>query len=337
MSISEQLRVSEQLRIYEQIGFSLERARAAIALVQVAVEKFYECRQSSDYDAWERGKETTVEIGGKPYEVLARFALDEYWYGVTGVLRIDLKDLFTGDPGKAVRERVPLGFLLRSLESENELYLVFRGSQTKPEWRNQLAFIPGEKPFLAAELGTIHDGFQHMYTKENLGKRGDPKDDLVSIEQVTTVQLASCDPQATLYIVGHGLGAALATLATAHICHLGHFTKPPHLYAFAAPRVGDATFARYVAERCPHAFRIVNLKDAISAIPVACTHLPPESGLEQSFAESFETIAIPLVAPASILPDFDFYPVGQIVPFALHKGSVLDNHVASTYAEALLR
>ena len=330
-------KISDQLKIYEQIGFSIEKAQVLIAMVRKSVDEFFECQQFSLYEEWSENQGNSLKINTKEYDVLARFAVDEYWYGVNELLNINFQDLFTGDPQRAVRTRVPFGFILRSKSSDNEIYIAIRGTQTKPEWFNNLAFKPEEKPFLdSRDLGKVHGGFYHIYKKDNVGRRIDPEDDLDPIQKVIEDTIESkCQPESKVYVVGHSLGAALATMAAAHIRFLNYFSEPPTLYTFASPRVGNEKFAQYIEQNL-NAYRVINSEDIISAVPLASARLTPKKEIEKVLVEDFKEVSGFLSGVTSLLPDLDFYHVGKVIPFTVHKGSILENHIAATYEEALI-
>lgn len=63
----------------------------------------------------------------------------------------------------------------------------------------------------------------------------------------------------SLWITGHSLGAALATVAAAHL-------NPHGLYTFASPRVGDADFCSTFAGS--NSQRFVNCSDLVTRIPL---------------------------------------------------------------------
>jgi len=73
----------------------------------------------------------------------------------------------------------------------------------------------------------------------------------------------------SLWITGHSLGAALATLATARL-RLGSTPKPvTGLYTFGQPRVGNRSFAQaFDQDFKPRAFRFVNNNDVVTQVPV---------------------------------------------------------------------
>jgi len=71
----------------------------------------------------------------------------------------------------------------------------------------------------------------------------------------------------SLWVTGHSLGAALATLAVAK---MGERDKPVHsLYTFGQPRVGDKTFARnFNLDFQSITFRFVNNNDIVTRVPL---------------------------------------------------------------------
>lgn len=71
----------------------------------------------------------------------------------------------------------------------------------------------------------------------------------------------------TLWLTGHSLGGALATLAGAQFQHCGHDVTG--IYSFGCPRIGDRQFAlQYNRRLYDYTFRLVNHRDIVP-------HLPP--------------------------------------------------------------
>lgn len=69
-------------------------------------------------------------------------------------------------------------------------------------------------------------------------------------------------PGRTIWITGHGLGAALATLLADRL------GDAAGLYTFGSPRVGDAAFARGFSRRhAGRSFRYVNHRDVVAEAP----------------------------------------------------------------------
>ena len=78
-------------------------------------------------------------------------------------------------------------------------------------------------------------------------------------DDITAALQPLLTPSRQLFITGHSLGAALATLAAARLA------GPCVVYTFGSPRVGDAAFAQeYDASRT---YRYVNNLDVVTRVP----------------------------------------------------------------------
>jgi triacylglycerol lipase len=145
------------------------------------------------------------------------------------------------------RKEIPIGFIA---SKNNELYVVFRGTQTKLEWiRNMEAdlvdcFQPG--------YGKIHKGFKTIYTSFNTALLNNiPRTNSYSIINVT----------------GHSLGGALATFATIDI-FANNFKTKQCVYTFGSPRAGDGDFSTtFNANFASSSFRVENSSDIVPEVP----------------------------------------------------------------------
>jgi hypothetical protein len=74
-----------------------------------------------------------------------------------------------------------------------------------------------------------------------------------------------------LWVTGHSLGAAVATLAASHIHKALPAVDIEHIYVFAQPRVGDLTFVNgYVDDGLDSKFiKFAGYNDAVSVLPLA--------------------------------------------------------------------
>ncbi|GFN33087.1 lipase family protein [Paenibacillus xylaniclasticus] len=139
------------------------------------------------------------------------------------------------------------GFLI---ESDRVAVLAFRGTRSTMDWvsdfiSQQIIYKPGKPKCLS------HKGFTDIYAscREQV------------IELVKTI-----DPSKQLFVTGHSLGGALATLAAFDIAF--NLEREPIVYTFGAPRVGDPRFARLYNKLVKQHWRIQNEYDIVP-------HLPP--------------------------------------------------------------
>src|SRR6185436_867064 len=96
----------------------------------------------------------------------------------------------------------------------------------------------------------IHEGFNHAYSKVE-----------AQIEQSLTDKLGD----RPLYITGHSLGAALATVATKNIEKKKWFRDQlAACYTFGSPRVGNKTFGDDLKSPI---YRVVNTTDVVTVVP----------------------------------------------------------------------
>ncbi|MFZ6653817.1 lipase family protein [Undibacterium sp. TJN19] len=119
-------------------------------------------------------------------------------------------------------------------------FLVFRGTQT-----DDLSDIIKDGEFLPVtwgDRGKVHLGFLQAFQ---------------SIEAELDAWISACQAS-IIWISGHSLGAALATLAAAK------YTKT-HLVTFGSPRVGDGQFADAFIGR--DVARYVDCSDLVSFLP----------------------------------------------------------------------
>ncbi|PWY73008.1 mono and diacylglycerol lipase [Aspergillus heteromorphus CBS 117.55] len=84
-------------------------------------------------------------------------------------------------------------------------------------------------------------------------------------------------PDYSLVVVGHSLGAAVATLAAADLREQGYVAT---LYAFASPRVANPTLAKYITNQNKGAnFRFTHTTDPVPNLPLQLmgyAHVSPE-------------------------------------------------------------
>ena len=128
--------------------------------------------------------------------------------------------------------------------------LAFRGTEPTDlhDWLTDAEFDLAPNPW-----GQVHDGFQRALS--------------YVWRDIRALLPDYQDKGQALWVTGHSLGAALATLAVAS---LRQEDKPVYgLYTFGQPRTGDRTFAdRFNADFQARAFRFVNQEDIVTRVPM---------------------------------------------------------------------
>lgn len=139
------------------------------------------------------------------------------------------------------------GFLL---ESDKAAILALRGSGSAFNWINDM--IAYQVKFTPVKAGgQTHCGFTNTY---------------MSARERIFELLDKLPADKPLFITGHSLGGALATLAALDIAA----NRGPDgliVYTFASPRVGDPQFARTYNRLVPNTFRLHNEHDIVPRLP----------------------------------------------------------------------
>ena len=143
---------------------------------------------------------------------------------------------------------LPIGFIA---ENTGGVFLIFRGTMTTSEWLHDLNIRLTS--YAHFESCKVHEGFLQTYN--------------VFRTRITDC-LGTLDSRKSLFIAGHSLGSALATLAVPDLAVSTGFTSPV-IYTFASPRVGDKSFAENYDRRYGRrSFRIANTSDIVVSIPL---------------------------------------------------------------------
>ncbi len=199
-----------------------------------------------------------------------------------------------------VPQKIPVyyGFVLTSKVSN---VVVFRGTTRIPEWvRNLLVF---QSDYERRGYGRVHSGFSGIYD---------------TFAQQLREIVSKLNPAMPLYITGHSLGGALATLAAIDlVLNLPEFKNKIQLYTYACPRVGDPAFATKHSQLIPNSYRVVNLADLFNMVP------PIETPAQQLSLLKLEAQK--------------FSHVGQEWAFLANRNDMDLNHRIDTYRSAILR
>ncbi|KAK9818417.1 hypothetical protein WJX72_012370 [[Myrmecia] bisecta] len=106
----------------------------------------------------------------------------------------------------------------------------------------------------------VHKGFLASWQANGLDQR--------VLQCVTNIvsQRKACAPTCQVYITGHSLGGALATLAAFDIQQQlqGQHSLQVCCYAYGAPRTGNHAFARLYNKVVPDTWHVINGQDAVA-------------------------------------------------------------------------
>ncbi len=186
----------------------------------------------------------------------------------------------------------PFGFVM---VSDQAAVLAFRGTSSAVEWISDFIAQQGEYlPVTGA--GMTHKGFTDIY--------------MTARSQLLNL-LEEVPSSLPLFITGHSLGGALATLAALDIVH--NTVHNPVVYTYGAPRVGDTHFVRLYNHSVVQHWRIQNEFDIV-------THLPPLVYQSPKTKENY----------------FYLHVKGEVLRSFRH-GSVPGNHVISSYFNDLAK
>jgi len=130
--------------------------------------------------------------------------------------------------------------LIKPMNSSSFAALIFRGTTDLMDWLTDFRAFPVSWP----AGGFVHEGFAEA---------------IELVQSRITASLKQNVPSGCpLFIAGHSLGAALATLAAS-------LFKPRVLYDFGSPRVGDSEFAQSL--NGISIYRVVNNRDVVTVVP----------------------------------------------------------------------
>lgn len=209
------------------------RKSRAVELGQLVVKAYdqYECYKSDT--AWNLGEGYTL--------------VREILLGNDGRSNDALPDFIEGLLGHRKERKAPIGFVARKRDA---VYVVFRGTQTPSEWISNMNAVL--KPYEYGGAGNVHGGFAELYG---------------SIRETVMEAIDSQGKRRKIYIAGHSLGAAIATLGVRDIGKDGR-NAIKGVYLYGSPRVGDAEYAKeYDRGYRGVTYRIVNSSDLVTSVP----------------------------------------------------------------------
>ncbi|MBD2872354.1 lipase family protein [Paenibacillus arenilitoris] len=183
-----------------------------------------------------------------------------------------------------------------ALTSDRASVLAFRGSGSAVDWVSD--FIAQQTTYRPVKnAGLTHKGFTDIY----MSARGQ----IMNIAK----QLPGDKP---LFVTGHSLGGALATLAALDLASNSAF-KEPIVYTFGAPRVGDPKFVTAYNGTVGTHWRFQNEFDIVPHLPTLVYQSPDTN------------------------QTYYYMHVKGEVKRSFRMGSIAGNHLLSSYFADLAR
>jgi predicted lipase len=160
----------------------------------------------------------------------------------------DLSKLPSGWTLKNTIQPSTFGFVA---ESHARIVIGYRGTEDENDWLHDFDDVIVDNPY---GPGHVDLGFLQEYQKVRTSV----------VDAVTT--MLSFKPYDEIIIVGHSLGAAMATLCGADIRNLDSTIKITG-YTFESPRTGWLDFAHHFDTQLPTWWRISNKWDIVPHVP----------------------------------------------------------------------
>uniref|UniRef100_A0A8R1EUC8 Lipase_3 domain-containing protein n=1 Tax=Caenorhabditis japonica TaxID=281687 RepID=A0A8R1EUC8_CAEJA len=143
--------------------------------------------------------------------------------------------------------------------------LTFRGTEGNVQLTEEiLDFFHGKKPFFDA--GNV---FEYFYDAFLFQWNGGLQQDIRKLKYQY--------PSYELWVTGHSMGGAIASIAASYIVKSALYTADSiKLVTLGQPRTGDYDFAAWHDRTFPYSFRIVHHRDIAA-------HIPPQDGPDELF------------------------------------------------------
>jgi len=258
---------------------------------------------------------------------------------------------------KLAEKDVPFGFVASEADHDN-VYVIFRGTRRFVEWFKdaniQLVSFKNSTDRSSKKV-EIEGNIAEDVVQENQSSIVIPKIDndfgfvtagfrgiYVSLRQKLIEALNKKSPNAKVFVTGHSLGGALATLAIPDILQNTHFTNPENLvlYTFASPRCGDRNFAKSFENLGVRHWRIANTEDFVTMLPFptgnvikpAPPEAPPEPELGTGGVAGVDRNPNPIFGFFKAMHDRnkrrmpDYVHTGTPVYFTIHEAALEKHH-----------
>ncbi|MGK7889600.1 MAG: Mbeg1-like protein [Leptolyngbyaceae cyanobacterium] len=154
--------------------------------------------------------------------------------------------------------------------NDETVILAFRGTEELIDWLDDLDFRGDD--FYGM---TVHQGF-NRYFQKLWSPTQEPTPEGSETQGIYAIlQQAMQEKPRNLWIAGHSLGAAAATLAAATCCAIESPIPICGVYTYGSPRVGMKKFARWYDKQLKQkTFRFVNNNDIVTRVPTGGILIP---------------------------------------------------------------
>ena len=180
----------------------------------------------------------------------------------------------------------PAGLQVLVAANDESMVIAFQGSKQIIDWFANFYFL--QRDATRGVAGKVHQGFAMVLDSE--------------WEQLVETIETFRRPNQSIWVSGHSLGAALATLTVARLNQAGY--SPAPFYTHASPRVGDGAFAQQFYEQTQG--RHYRFANGVDIVP----HLPP-AGFAAHAAANFIPLGLTSFAEG-FLSDLGFTHAGTL-------------------------
>lgn len=201
-------------------------------------------------------------------------------------------------------------------QKDKDLYIIIRGTRTIYEWFNNTVISYTKHISLNdKQWGETTKGFSSIYLELRKYIKNGVKQSNGTFNRV--------------FVSGHSLGGALATLAIPDLIDLGIPASAITVYTFASPRAGDRDFSQKINKTGIQHWRIANTEDIVPALPGATANIISPNASPDNFI-------VKLYRDLKRKGMKTFEHTGTPIYFTVGTNSIEENHgLSTTYMQGI--